>query len=918
MARCDAEITTVKVADPIARTRFYVRHRLGVRPAQGGRLLLLLAPAGFGKSALMKQWHEQCLTAGRATAWLSLDHTDDNPTRLAACIRTVCRELGGRTSGDALVCEASVQCAPESTVEELIDALSLDRRAGVIFLDNLDRLTSPAAQRTLFDFVRRLPPHIHCIVASRRMPSWPLAKLRIAGDAAIVTAESLRFTLEESAEFLRELHGLDLAPVDLARLHDSAEGWPVVLTLAGAGLASGATITPAAALKSSQALLFEYLDEEILGTLNDEARDLLIRTAPFARLCAALCNSITGRADGQALLRQLEREHMVLVPLDSDGQWFRPRACFAEFLQQHFEQMDLPTRCSIHLQASLWYERNEQREEAVSHALAAQDYDRAARLLDALALDTIYSSRMNELLDWVRRVPTQTARSHPSVLVCAMWALFLTGRLDEIGRHLPGGQRMLESILETDDSDQDSQRRGWRDQLRLLAEIRKQRESESRFNAETLLDLRNAQSPDNHLLLGLIDITLARRYLQRGDMDEARACFVKAQFHSDRAGNVHAAVQASCGLAHIHHVQGRLSQGLAVSEESVRYISTLARGPAPVAAVPHLRMAEIFFERNVLDSAKDHLRQCMTFAETLGDPACARRVELLSVRIAYAERGAGAALERLQEIEQLAIKSHHEEALRRIYAAHAALLCEVGDLAGADALLQILAVPRSPPAGAARKKIPHWDEDTYLALVRFHIANAKPAAAIQWLTTMQRSAHFAERRLSLVKIEGLLAIGHESHGQHKEARRALRRMLLIGEECGFMRSIVDLDPAMRPMIRSFLQHQSNQPDASNLRPSSDYLNQLLQLSEVRSEARHAAPNEKLASTTEAPLPRPLTPRESEILHLLAEGLSNHAIAEHLAIAETTLKWHIQNMYGTLHVRSRTQAVARARRLALIS
>lgn len=876
-------------------------------PQRGPGLTLLTAPPGFGKTTLMRQWYAQCTAEPDWVAsWLSLEQAEENLDRFVVQLRAACRRFLTQPYADT-----ATTTLPDQALAELSDALAHEPRAGVLFLDNLDRLPTP---RLLFEFIQRLPEEIRCVCASRRRLAWPLSKLRISGDAVILRAEELRLTREESAELLRELHGLNLSPTELARLHEISDGWPIMLAVLARAMAANNTDT-AGALESVQGLLVDYLEEEVFLPLGPEARDLLIKTAPLESVCGSLCDALTGRDDGQTILRGLEREHLILTSADRNGEWFRQRPLCRTVLQRCFEQLDARHRRATHHTASLWFERNARPADAVRQALAAEDYERCGDLLDTVALDAITSSRITVLLDWVRCLPEETIRNHPVVLVCALWGLFLTGHWDEVGRQLPRGRRIIENLLETQDPGQARTNRGWRDHLQLITQVLKQRESATQFDPRALLTLRNSQATDNHMLLGLIDIALARNYVQAGDMKEARSRFSEAQFHSNRIGNVHAAIHAACGVAQVHYFQGRLEQALSISAQAVAGVDVLPGGVAPVVAVPHLRMAEILFERNALASAKEHLQRSMTLLEELGDPACERGAELLSVRIAYAELGIDAAFARLHEIEQAeALKANGKAPLRRIYSLHATLLCQIGDLSGAHALLSMLAVPLSAPAGSAANQIPYWDEDTYLAAAHYHIAAGRPAVATQWLTQLLRAARLAERRLSLVRIHGLLALAHEASGRETHVRRALREMLMVGEDCGLIRSVTDIDPRVQTLIGTFAQLRRGQPESVNISPTVGYLDRLL---ESRSEATSTASVDRPAPAGLSRDQRPLTPRETQILHLLAEGLSNSAIADHLAIAQTTLKWHVRNMYGRLYVKSRTQAVSKARRLGLI-
>jgi len=268
------------------------------------------------------------------------------------------------------------------------------------------------------------------------------------------------------------------------------------------------------------------------------------------------------------------------------------------------------------------------------------------------------------------------------------------------------------------------------------------------------------------------------------------------------------------------------------------------------------------------------------------------------------------------------------------YALQIWLFCQVNDLGAAEALLRALDLPVESRAPNPAVKIPYWDEELYLSLARFWIGSGRTETAIRWLRKLLRNAEFDQRRSSSVLILGLLAIAYDSADKNPEAMRALREMLLSGEKYGYVRSIIDMEPAIMPLLAKYRSyHQAQQKEAGT--PSGlDYIDRLINKETQDTGGAIAAPLPSDASmdtggAIAAPLPSDasistdgdlldqLTKRESEVLELIALGMSNRAIAGQLVVAETTLKWHVRNLYTKLHVKSRTQAVAKARKLGLI-
>ena len=377
-------ILATKLFIPPPQPKVVLRPRLIERLNEGlrRRLTLISAPAGFGKTTLLSGWLAGC---GQPAAWLSLDEGDNDPTRflayLVAALQTIAADIGEGVLG-AL---QSPQPPPTgSTLTNLLNEIAAVEDDFVLVLDDYHVVDARAVDDTLAFLLEHLPPQMHLIIATREDPQLPLARLRAKGQLTEVRAADLRFTPSEAAEFLKGVMGLDLSEEDIAALETRTEGWIAGLQLAALSMRGREDVSGfIRAFAGDNRYIVDYLVEEVLQYQPERIRSFLLQTSILDRLSGPLCDTVTGQEEeGNVLLETLERGNFFVVPLDDKRHWYRYHHLFAEILYAHLmaEQPDLVA--TLHRRASEWYEQNGSAAEAIRHALAAGDFERAADLIE--------------------------------------------------------------------------------------------------------------------------------------------------------------------------------------------------------------------------------------------------------------------------------------------------------------------------------------------------------------------------------------------------------------------------------------------------------------------------------------------------------------------------------------------------------
>jgi len=413
-------------------------------------LTLIAAPAGFGKTTLLSTWIEH---ASLPTAWISLEHDDDDLTRFWSYMFTALARVhpGSGTSALALLQASTLSPLPpiETALSVWINELATLPHEIALVLDDYHLITAQPIHRAITYLLDHLPPQLHVIIATRADPPLPLARLRTRGHLTEIRAADLRFTAEETAAFLTRALGLELSDQDIATLEARTEGWIAGLQLAALSM-QGRKDIPGflEAFTGSHRYIIDYLVEEVLARQSEPVQTFLLQTAILERLRGSLCEAVMGvmrepggEASGQAMLEQLEQANLFLVPLDDERRWYRYHQLFAEALRHRLQRKHPTLVPELHQRASAWYEQQGLTRDAVHHALAATDFVQAARLIEQAFNSLLMRGEIATLQRWAAALPDELVRSNIELSVLQGWLLFVSGKNDAAELHLQDIER---------------------------------------------------------------------------------------------------------------------------------------------------------------------------------------------------------------------------------------------------------------------------------------------------------------------------------------------------------------------------------------------------------------------------------------------------------------------------------------------
>jgi LuxR family maltose regulon positive regulatory protein len=859
--------------------------RLNVGLQDPPRATLISAPAGFGKTTLLGEWIASCR---QPVAWLSLDEGDGDPVRfltyLLAALQTISPEMGKGLEG---VFQSPQPPPMESVLTTLLNDITAVSKDFILVLDDYHVVDSNHVDRALSFLLEHQPPHMHLVLATREDPDLRLARLRARGRLNELRAADLRFSLAEAAEFLDRVMGLSLTKENVAALETRTEGWVAGLQLAALSM-QGQKDTEGFidSFTGSHRFVLDYLVEEVLGGQPERIQTFLLRTSILSRMCGPLCDAVLNDSSpsGQETLEYLERANLFTVPVDSERRWYRYHHLFADLLRQRLHQgltsaagdADDPVN-ELHIRASQWLEDHNLAMEAFQHAAAANDIERAERLIDGKGIPLHFSGGVAPILEWLDSLPATVKNAKPSLWWRHAGLLLINGQTAGVQENLNAAEAALEAALQGAEPDAENRN--------LIGRIAAARATLAltRYDVEGMLvQSRRALEhlEDNSLSLrGNANWTLGFAYTLLGERGAARQAFMESISLSQAAGAVFTRMLATIGLGQVQELDNELYQA---AETYRRILELVGDRPQQIISEVHLGLAHILYEWNDVDAAEQHAQQSIHLArqyESFIDRFVFGEVFLSRLKLAQGDVAGAAGI--LDKTDESVRQQKFVHRMPEVAAARVLVLLRQGNLTTAAHLTE--------------------KHDLPMSQARVHIARGDPSTALRVLEPWHQQVEAKGWKDEQLKTMVLQTVAYHAHGEKGNALQVLSEAFTMAEPGGFIRTFLDEGEPMAQLLS----------EAANQGIMPAYVDKLLTALKLEQQKR------KEAFPSTPPPIEPLSQRELEVLQLIAQGLSNHEIGDRLFLALDTIKGHNRRIFDKLQVQRRTEAVARARELGLL-
>lgn len=848
-------------------------------------LTIVSAPAGYGKTTLISQWAHERQTTN--IAWVLLESTDSDPLQFVRYLVSAW-DLVRPGVLDSTVGLLAGSSSPDldGLLTQFINVASGSDADLVFVLDDVHLIESLQVLQALTFLIDHLPANVHIVATCRGEPGLPMARYRARGSVFEIDAAELAFDLDEATQLLDRLAS-NLSADQIARAHERVSGWAAGLQLVGLAEKRGSGRVLATSGIGGQRQMADYIRQEVIDHLPPAQRTFILKTSMLTQLSADLCDHVIEQSGSQAHLEAIEREGLFLQPLDHSRTWYRYLPAFAAVLRDTLESefpQDVP---ELHKRAARWHSDHQMPEQSFGHAVAGEDFDTLTELFENYVVIKLESGEMHTVEQWVSQIPDSWYEDYPPLAMLKIPWLIYSGAIEEGTRLLDETERAVKSI-------------GKESTRRLLGTISTARCAIACF----LNDLPMAESyarealrdlpPEEQFFRASVFHALGETYARNAHWSKATELLRKSLEIRHEPSYLIRSAHIYGALADLELRKGNLEIAGNYWQQALDVIlssQTWGRLPIPVTGWVNVRMAELLYEQNELEEVGPLLERGLSLAELGGEPRTLIAGHLLSARICLHNGNPSEAETHLEVAGRILDQTRFDEwsarfqqlqiemwrAQNRLRAvvewADRARLCEPGP-GDAEREIDQLVLGRALIIMGGESNVTEA-----LAIIR----DAGQAAAEQ------------DRQGIRIEAFALEALARWDGGDKPGALVAIDHALRLASDLGFIRLIADYGPPMALILR----------EAKARKAMSAHAMQILM-----------ACGDTDDSDRPGVLVDPLSDREQQVLALLAAGLTNAEIGANLFISPETVKKHTSSIYAKLAVRGRTEAVVRARELAL--
>jgi len=858
-------------ARPLDRPRISTRLDEDARRLPG--LTVVSAPPGYGKTSAVIAWLRKTESRG---AWFGLDALDNDPKRFLVHLIASVRKESERFGESLQSLPTALRLpSPEFLASLIANEISDLSSSFSYILDDYHEIQNPYVHEIVEGLIRFQPRNLHLVILTRVDPPFPLARYRVEGRMTEFRAKDLLFTIEETGRFLDLTSGITVDQSSVNVLWSTTEGWPAALQLCALSLQNTDSQSAETFVKNfsgQDRYIVDYLAEEVLQRQNGEIVDFLLETSVLERFSAELCDWVRGKKNSRGLLDELKQRNLFLVPLDTEGSWYRYHPLFSNFL---CVRVSHERRRQLHLRAAEWFDRQNMPALAVKHAVQSGDSNVSGQVINRRAEGAFRLGYHALLGSWLESLSEEFIRSNFELALYKAWILFLTGKIQELKLligHLDSG---ISKIENTESYGRYLSLKAWlaRSQGDLV---------------DKSLVLPHSDSHGEPIIDFLSHLAVGQAAFQEGRTEEAVELLDEAYRLERQAGNSFAALCALHNLCFYLLDNGKRKEVQRLCVEALDVYTDSQGEKLPISGMAYLPLAASCYEANALEQAREYSETGLVLCRNLNleDILVEDGTRTLAL-VHIAEGRLENALSLLSDTLERYQRSNLHAPLNSLLALQAEIAIRQGDLRSAQSWADRRGFdPNAPPSS-----VPGYEHLTY---VRLLLTRNRLEEASAWLSVFKESCERSQRGRMLLSVLLLRALWFIQAEQAEEAQRIVKQTLMIASPQEYRRPFLDEFPALEPIV---LQCRQVAPDFVDSLQVSLKDDREIPVIDFRIE--------------------PLSKREQEVLRLAAEALTNREIADRLFISVGTVKWHMNHILAKLNVATRSKAASKARELGLL-
>jgi LuxR family transcriptional regulator, maltose regulon positive regulatory protein len=863
------------------------------------QVVVMAAPAGYGKSTLMSRWHARLLERGVSCAWLSLDEDDNDAARLLrhliAALQMASARIGKDVAEDLI---ADFAGGSRSVLEAIAGDLTQVQHRIVLFLDDLQLIEAPEVRGILDWLINYAPRPLQYVIGTRQDAGLRLSGLRVRSQLLELGAEQLQFDAAETARFYKSRLGRDLSALDLQTLLTKTEGWPAALELAALVLAgSSEPTTFIQRFAGTDTSVVDYLGDMVLSQMDERTRDIVFRISMFDRICAPLARAVTDANDAEEVLLGLRMRNLFLIPLDRSWEWVRFHHLVGEFFRETYRRTAPAQVRECLVRGARWLHANDNIEEAVNYLIRAQEWEQATHWVADSVEELVFRRGYHQtILRWMNALPEDCVDRYPVIRIQYAFALSFYPRYQDYEAQIYRLQQLLQNLeaqAHHNASVIDELRCAVEMQVAMSAGLRDDGMRGGELSATWL-----ARWPEASLRRrGVMGNVLSFGHKTRGHIDKGLAMIAETRQWLQQSEGYYALSWTTYLEAVLHLKRGTYFDSRLACTRGLELVERKLHGHPGQTSLLRTILAGISYEFDEIEQALAHLELAQSSVNEYAHADAVIVAYLTQARIQHLRHDESGALSMLREGQELG----EQRGWRRVTLSLAAEECRSLARAGHDEEARLVATrfdfhELRPHIGS----LP-LNSDKALRAASRYLLKQSPRVVIEVLDAAIENSQQRELAHRCVELLVLRALAKKEDEDWAGALADVRRALTIAAPRNYVRVFLDERRELSALI--------DQLDLEQLRGS--------EAAPLARRLQRAMYTPDVQGSTQIGMGEELTKRELSILKRLESGLSNKEIAEAIFVSEGTLKWHLHNVYGKLNVKSRTGAMARGRALGIL-